>query len=326
MIIKQLSPDFFIRTGMKTGWENLKQSLIKKGYEITKKGGYDLAYANVVDPIAYYQLRKIKDKTRIIRASSTQTDIKGCFFYQDLLYKPIVRYLKMFYSQGDHIITISEYAKNCLIKMGVKKKIDVVSHGVNLKKFKYSDKKRKDFRKKFRINNDELLVLNVGFVTCRKGIEDFIKLAKEFPKIRFCWVGQRMIINSKYFKISRLIKKKTNNLFLTGYIDNVEDAYCGSDILLFPSKSENEGLPILEAAACKRPIITSDLESISEKIDHKKSGYLCKTFKDYFNSINELSSSKSKRESIGKNAYNMAKKYDNIKTNNKIIKIFEGYV
>ncbi len=326
MIIKQISPDAFITSGTRTAWDYLKQGLINKDHEIIKKGNnYDIAYAPVIDPISYLKLKRIKSKPRIIFVTTTPSDLKDVCFFFDLFYNLIVKYLKKIYSLADRVITISEFAKECIIKTGINKKIDVVSCGVNLEKFKYSKKKRDKFRNGYGIKKDETLIINVGTLIWRKGIDTFIKLAREFPEVKFIWVGSEFPFKKNWLKIMRLVKQKPKNLFFTGYINDIVSAYCGADIFLCPTRAENEGLPILEAGACKRPIIATNIPPIKEKISNGKNGFLCNDYNNFIKRINQLINSKSLRKKLGLNAYKMAKKYDCERTTNKIIKIFEEY-
>ena len=51
----------------------------------------------------------------------------------------------------------------------------------------------------------------------------------------------------------------------------------GVDALLFPSRSEGHPLVAIEAMACGLPTIGTNSTSISEIIDHQKTGFLCPT-------------------------------------------------
>jgi len=322
MIIRQLTPDQFMLTGIKTAWEGFKESLIKKGHKVTKGGEYDIAYATSIDPITYFRLKSIKGKPKIIRAATTKDDLRGAYLIFDLFYKIIIKYLTRFYSKADRIITISKFAKKSLIEMGVKKKIDVVSCGVNLEKFKYSLIKRNKFRSDYKISDEDIVVLCVGMPTMRKGIDLFIELARRFPKVKFYWVGKEIRFKTNWLKVKRLIKNKTSNVVFTGYVDDIVSAYCGADILLFPTRSENEGLPVLEAGACKLPVIANNLPVLREKIKNGVNGFLCNNIDEFTKRLKQLINSRSLRRKLGYEANKMAKRYDIQVTTEKLIRMF----
>ena len=60
----------------------------------------------------------------------------------------------------------------------------------------------------------------------------------------------------------------------TGYIDCVQDYLRAADVFVFPSESEAQGLAILEALACKVPVIASRIPGIMDMITDGVNGQL----------------------------------------------------
>ena len=48
-----------------------------------------------------------------------------------------------------------------------------------------------------------------------------------------------------------------------------------ADISFQPSRREGFGLSILEAMACGKPVVSSNVSAIPEVLEHEKGGYLC---------------------------------------------------
>ena len=46
------------------------------------------------------------------------------------------------------------------------------------------------------------------------------------------------------------------------------------DICIFLSNSESFGVSVLEASACQKPVIASNIGGLKEVVDHKKTGFL----------------------------------------------------
>jgi glycosyltransferase involved in cell wall biosynthesis len=63
---------------------------------------------------------------------------------------------------------------------------------------------------------------------------------------------------------------------MLGYLSDeaLINLYRASDALLFPTRYEGFGLPLLEAMAAECPIIASDIPVVREIVNHNKTGML----------------------------------------------------
>lgn len=52
----------------------------------------------------------------------------------------------------------------------------------------------------------------------------------------------------------------------SGFVENIEDYMRLADVFLFPSKKEGLGTPILEAQACARPVVATEIPGVTEEI------------------------------------------------------------
>lgn len=113
------------------------------------------------------------------------------------------------------------------------------------------------------IKDNEQVVIGVGQIQQRKGIEDFIDIAAMFPEIKFVWAGGRPwgMFTEGIARINKKIKNAGDNLIFTGLLDisDMPVIYAAADIFLFPSYQENCPLAPLEAAAAGLPVIFRDL-------------------------------------------------------------------
>ncbi|WP_435151306.1 glycosyltransferase [Candidatus Pelagibacter bacterium nBUS_44] len=150
------------------------------------------------------------------------------------------------------IITISQKIKREIISnfKVESKKIEVISCSIS-STFKRKNKK---------LNFKELNILFIGTGE-NKNLERSIKALKKL-KIKLIIIGE---IKLKYLDL--LKKNKINYL---NYVNQTQKQifrhYINSDILLFPSEYEGFGIPILEAQAVGRLVVTSNnLKDISGK-------------------------------------------------------------
>ena len=109
--------------------------------------------------------------------------------------------------------------------------------------------------------------LYVGNIEPRKNLE---RLLEAFASIRDR--GHRLVIAGNWWFRGRRVIGKTRELGLTdavrflGYVPraHLPALISGATALVYPSLLEGFGLPVLEAMACGRPVITSDNSSLRE--------------------------------------------------------------
>ena len=150
---------------------------------------------------------------------------------------------------------------------GIKKRIEVVSNGIDLSFFKRSSN---NFRKKYNFSKNEKLIMCVGTYMERKGILDFVELAKKIPEYKFLWFGESPLWLAPK-KIRKAVKTKLPNLYFIGYVnpDILRDAYSSVDLFLYTTHEETEGMPIMEALACKTKALINDIGVFEDYIDKK---------------------------------------------------------
>lgn len=234
------------------------------GVEVTYKDTLDtdVIHINTVFPDSF--LKSVtahwKGKKVICYGHSTMEDFKYSFKGSNAL-APLFRWwIKRCYTNGDVIITPTEYSRKLLLGYGIKKPIFVISNGIDTDLFQFSKQRRKRFREKYRISENEKAVMSVGHYIERKGILDFILLARKNPDYRFFWFGYTNL-NLVPEKIRKAIENAPDNLAFPGYVENERlcDAYCGCDLFQFMSFEETEGIVVLEALACKISVIVRDI-------------------------------------------------------------------
>ncbi len=134
--------------------------------------------------------------------------------------------------------------------------------------FKPDKKMGENARKKFKLNKNTFVIGFLGRLTEQKGIRKAV-LSFNYLIKRFKVKNVRMVIAGegplKKWLVSFIENKHLNNKCLyLGYVDNQAEIYNLSDIMIM--LSEFEGLPIslLEAMACGKPIISTDIREIKD--------------------------------------------------------------
>lgn len=125
-----------------------------------------------------------------------------------------------------------------------------------------------------RQNNDSgrgpFRLLFVGNLTRRKGAELLAPIMKE--------LGRRFQLHvASGLRRSKKMRMEPN-MVLLGQLtmeDELIAAYRRCDALIFPSRFEGFGLPALEAMACAKPVITTNVSSLPEVVRDGTTGILC---------------------------------------------------
>ena len=250
------------QSGIGVATRNSVQALESQGIAVTRDptADYDLLHLEWIGPKSLYYARWAHKKGRpVVLSVHTPPDlIQGSFTFSRTLARIYGKYLRGFAHVVDLFIAPSPFAAQGLNKIANERPIRVVSSGVDLDRFRYDQEKRDSFRREYGL--DRPTVLCTAQIIPRKGVEDFLAVARLFPDISFIWVGariNRLLLYSPRFE--HLLKHRPNNVRFTGFVDDVGAAYSGCDLFLFPSHGESLGLVILEAAATGLPLVVRRL-------------------------------------------------------------------
>ena len=178
-------------------------------------------------------------------------------------------------------------------KCGVKLEDQVLYLGVELDLFKY-------------INRHNLInVVFVGSLKERKRVREFLKLANEFPKIKFNVIGDG--IDSELLKFNA-----SSNVIFFDHLeqDDLSFKFSKMDLLFLPSKSEGFPKVILEAAASGIPSIVYNDYGAQEWLCDNKNGFIVDNFVDVVDVINRLLNEDKLLSLVSNGAYNMSLDFD----------------
>lgn len=241
-----------------------QQALRKAGvpYTTNPKEEYDIVHINTVFPQSYLAAKKAhrQGKKVVFHGHSTEEDFRDSFIGSNLLSPLFKKWISACYRTGDVILTPTPYSKKLLENYHLKRPIIAISNGIELDYFKPEKNWRKEFRQEFHFQETDKVVIAVGLYLHRKGILDFVQLAKEFPDYKFVWFGYTNL-NTVPKDIRQAVTTKLDNLFFPGYYprDLLRKAYVGADLFFFPTYEETEGIVLLEALAAKTPVLIRDI-------------------------------------------------------------------
>lgn len=202
-------------------------------------------------------------------------------------------------SKCSHLIAITNYVKKLYSKLFDKDKISVIPLGVDAQTFRPSNKNKM---------KEEFEVLFVGSLYPLKGVEYLIRsikyVAREEKKIKLRIVGEGPEKRRLKLLVNKL--KLKNNVHFEGFVpyDRIMRYYQNCDVFCFPTLGEPFGKAILEAMACGKPVIASNIGGPAEIVENEKTGYLVNPMdvKSMAERILRLIKDRKLREKMGRNA------------------------
>lgn len=260
-------------------------------YTTNPKDDYDIVHINYYGPLSYALAKKAKKlgKKIIYHAHSTEEDFRNSFILSNQIAPAFKKWLITCYSLGDHILTPTPYSKHLLQGYGIDKPITDISNGIDVKFFEHNDNLGKKFRKDFNYSNKDKIIMGVGLYIERKGILDFVELAKRLPQYKFIWFGHSPLAASPQ-KIREAVTTELDNLFFAGYVEPevLRGAYSGCNLYLFPTLEETEGIPIMEACAAKIPALIRDIPVFDEWLEDGINVYKAKNNDEFEDKIKKI--------------------------------------
>lgn len=236
--------------------------------------------------------------------------------YTQLIARFLFKIPKIITTYGNSMLP---YAKQAGVPMG---KLKIIPTGIHLEKFQKIDKiKVENLKKKFNIR-DEKIILFVGMLTERKGVDKVIKISQrllnENYNIKTLIVGDAHGKN----RFKRLVKEKyKDKIIFTGGRKNIPEFMHLATVLLLPS--EGEGLPgaVMEAMASGLPVVATKEGCTPDLIENGKEGFLVEN-EDYPTSVKKILQNHCLKNKIGEKVKKKIKKFCWKKIKNKYERLY----
>lgn len=269
----------------------------------------DIVHINTVfpDSVIAASLAKLQGKKVVYYGHSTMEDFRNSFIGSNRVAPLFKKWIRFCYSLGDLVITPTEYSKGLLESYGIQKKIYAVSNGVDTEFFKSEnhEEEKKMLHEKYSIPDGRKIVVSAGHLIQRKGILDFLELAKMMPDVTFIWFGggNDSLVTQE---VKEAVKNKSANVIFAGFVEasELKNAYCGADAFAFFSYEETEGIVVLEALACEVPVILRDIPVYKGWIEDQVQAYKVHNLEEYKNQLMHIF--ENNQEQLLKNARELA--------------------
>ncbi len=204
-------------------------------------------------------------------------------------YKNIERYLA---KRTDAIIAISEKQKvelSEIHKICPKDKITIIPLGFDLNKFNNNiDKKREKFRSHYQIDPDVICIGTVGRLVPVKNHELFISAFADLvistnKKVKAFIIGDGELRLHLFdwcrelgLTYSYITQPDYNaQVIFTSWIKQIDEVLPGLDVVALTSFNEGTPVSLIEAQACNKPIVTTNVGGIENVVKTNETALLC---------------------------------------------------
>jgi 1,2-diacylglycerol 3-alpha-glucosyltransferase len=219
---------------------------------------------------------------------------------------------KRYVNKFNAVIAPSSKTKEALESYGVKNNIFVVPTGVDINqfaRFDTLDPKLVAIRKKFNFQPDTPLILSLGRVSEEKSID---LILEQMPNLLITIPDARLlIVGDGPHKKTLESQVKTLNLshavHFTGSVpwDEVPVYYSLARVFVSASKTETQGLTILEAMAARVPVIVYDDTNVKDLIIDNYSGRLFTTPDELTMCLQDILNFPTQNDQLVENAYRL---------------------
>ncbi len=228
---------------------------------------------------------------------------------------------------ADNIIVVNPSIKNYFERL-TSKKIDYIPIGIKVRKFQFSETDRDLVRDELGIDKETKVIGFVGRFSHEKNLFTllvaFANVVRDNSPMKLVLVGAAGPLESQ---IRENIRKSgiEDKVILCGIRYDINKMLSSFDIFVLPSYTEGLSVALLEAMACGRAIICSDIPANQQLVIHNKEALLVDPYDTnaFERAIRLLCNDDSLRIKLAKNARIKASQYEEEVVFPKILEYYE---
>jgi len=194
----------------------------------------------------------------------------------DLVKRWIINVCTSFCDLCDLVIAPSRDLKQVLIERGVRTPIEVIPTGIDLSRSVPRD--TGGLRKRLELGEETKILVHVGRFGPEKNLEFlFRSVAKALvrrPALVFYVAGEGTLCDP----LKRLARQlgMAERVYFEGKLSPLElsNVYADGDLFVFASKTETQGLVVLEAMAAGMPVVAVDAPGVRDMVEDGLEGFL----------------------------------------------------
>lgn len=225
--------------------------------KVLRNGNYKIIHShiNTLSVFPLYAAKKVGIPVRIAHSHSTTNKRE----WKKNMLKQVLRPFSKIYATD--YMCCSELAGRWLFgdKEYDKGNVYLLNNAIDVDKFKYNEKVRKEKRKELNIQDDTLVIGHVGRFVEQKNhrflIEIFDEIHKQNNNSILLLAGQGPLMEEMKEKVKKL--NLEDNVIFLGQRSDINELYQMFDVFLLPSLYEGLGMVLIEAQCAGLPSFAS---------------------------------------------------------------------
>lgn len=242
----------------------------KELIKLFKDNNYKIVHSHI-NTLSFFPLRAAKKAGVPIRIAHSHSTTNKKEWKKNFV-KQVLRPFSKVYATD--YMCCSELAGRWLFgnKEYDKRNVYLLNNAIDLDKFKYNEKIRKEKRKELNIKDDTLVIGHVGRFVEQKNhrflIDIFNEVHKQKENSILLLVGQGPLMEEMKEKVKTLGIE--DSVKFLGQRNDVNELYNAMDLFLFPSLYEGLGMVVVEAQVSGLPCVVStkipEIAKVTKKI------------------------------------------------------------
>lgn len=243
----------------------MKQSALRALRPELKRGGFDLVHIQTPFLAHYYGVSLAREMgVPVIETYHTYFE-EYLHHYVPVVPRSVMRFVARRFTVSqcsalDALVVPSPAMQKALQDYGVRCPMHIIPTGMEMERFANGDGRR--FRERLGISPDRPTLVHVGRIAHEKNIDFllrmFVRVVKRKPEAMLVVAGEGPALEhcKSYVESLRL----GGNVRFVGYLSReheLPDCYNAGDLFVFSSKTETQGLVLLEAMACGTPVVST---------------------------------------------------------------------
>ena len=218
-------------------------------------------------------------------------------------------------------------------KYKVKRDVHIIPSGIDVTRFyreNINKKELENLKKELNIKKDDFIILYVGRIAKEKNIEFLINnlkdISKKIPKTKIVIVGDGPDMNDLALLVHK--NKLDKKVIFTGKVpwNDIPKYYQLANVFVTSSKTETQGLTVIEAMAASKVVVAIKDESFLLVMTDQQDGLFFETEEEYKNLIYKIYSDKKFADMIAKQARITANQYNPVVYAKRVLKIYESVI
>ena len=211
-------------------------------------------------------------------------------------------------------------------KYKFKRDINIIPTGLDINRFhkeNFDIKEIAELKRKYGINKDDFSILFVGRIGKEKNIDLLINGMPNNKKLKLIIIGDGPDIS--FYKKLVKDKKLDKNVIFVGKVpyNEIPIYYQLGNVFATASKSETQGLTVIEALSSSLPVLAISDDSFKDVIINEQNGFIFQTEEEYNKILNKLLDNRNLLVNLSNEARISSNKYSSDEFAKNVLKVYE---